>query len=226
MAKKSTKKITVEKPKFSILDRMEHEVQANQSRVSLVLGALIVIVVGILLFNYFNKNKTAGVTSNAVNTQLSQDVTTENLPGKYTVKENDTLFLIAEKYYKDGYKYDEIVKANNLQNADIIATGQVLEIPKIDLETNKQSTLAPSPSLEQSTEITEPAVTAVKDQAMNQLWGESITGTTYTVVSGDWLSTIAGRSYGDVMSYEKIAKANNILDPNLIEPGMVLTIPR
>jgi nucleoid-associated protein YgaU len=40
------------------------------------------------------------------------------------------------------------------------------------------------------------------------------------------LSKIAGRAYGDVYQFDKIAKANNITDPNNIEVGTVLKIPR
>ena len=58
------------------------------------------------------------------------------------------------------------------------------------------------------------------------VWGPKIDGATYTVVEGDWLSTISARAYGDIMSYSKIAEANNISNPDLIEPGQVLKIPR
>ena len=44
----------------------------------------------------------------------------------------------------------------------------------------------------------------------------------YTVKSGDTLSGIAAQ-YG--VSYQDIAKANNIANPNLIYPGQVFTIP-
>jgi len=53
-----------------------------------------------------------------------------------------------------------------------------------------------------------------------------ITGDTYTVIEGDWLSTIAGRAYGDIYAFDKIAQANNIRNPDILEPGMVLKIPR
>ncbi len=61
---------------------------------------------------------------------------------------------------------------------------------------------------------------------IQQSWGPPITSDKYTVVAGDWLSKIAGRAYGDIMAYDRIAKANNIQNPDLIEVGMVLTIPR
>ena len=57
-------------------------------------------------------------------------------------------------------------------------------------------------------------------------WGPKIEGNTYTVQEDDWLSKIAGRAYGDIFTFDKIAAANNLSNPDLIEPGMVLTIPR
>lgn len=50
----------------------------------------------------------------------------------------------------------------------------------------------------------------------------------HVVVSGDTLSALAGRYYGDTSAWEPIRQANQhiISDPNLIFPGQVLRIPR
>lgn len=48
---------------------------------------------------------------------------------------------------------------------------------------------------------------------------------TYTVVSGDTLWAIAERFYGDGSKYQLIADASGIPNPDLIQPGQVLTIP-
>jgi nucleoid-associated protein YgaU len=50
---------------------------------------------------------------------------------------------------------------------------------------------------------------------------------TYTVVSGDSLSKIAKREYGDAQKWQVIYQANRdkISNPDLIHPGQVLTIP-
>jgi len=50
---------------------------------------------------------------------------------------------------------------------------------------------------------------------------------TYTVVSGDSLSKIAQREYGDASKWQQIYAANKgtISNPDLIHPGQVLTIP-
>lgn len=218
MPRRSTTKLTKEKttPLSSYWDQVTKEVQSNQSKLSLVLGALIVLVVGILIFNYFNKNKAS--LGPAQQTQQQEDVSADKLPGKYTVKEGDTLFTIAEKYYQDGNKFTEIAKVNNMGNVDMVVAGQVLEIPKLEVEVST----SPSPSPEISST---PTATGTGG-GNTTIWGSRIEENTYTIQEGDWLSKIAGRAYGDVYSFQKIAQANNIVNPDLIYPGQVLTIPR
>lgn len=52
-------------------------------------------------------------------------------------------------------------------------------------------------------------------------------GSTYTVKSGDSLSAIAKREYGDAGEWRRIFEANRdqIKDPDLIHPGQELKIP-
>jgi nucleoid-associated protein YgaU len=47
----------------------------------------------------------------------------------------------------------------------------------------------------------------------------------YTVNSGDNLSKIAKRFYGNASKYPEIAKANNIANPDLIKVGQQLNLP-
>ena len=214
----------------SFLDKIQTDLTDNQSYLNLILGALILVVLGVLVYNYFNKP--ADQLGPAQQTQQTQtgDVAKENLPGKYTIKEGDTLFSIAKNYYDDGYKYPELVKANSLANENAIEIGQVLEIPKQG-EAVAQASTQPSQSPSMSPETAPSSTPANEDNgtggAENQtIWGEKITGDTYTVASDDWLTKIAGRAYGDINQFDKIAKANNITDPNVIEVGTVLKLPR
>ncbi len=48
----------------------------------------------------------------------------------------------------------------------------------------------------------------------------------YIVQHGDTLSIIAQKFYGDIYQWPKIAQANNLKNPELIEVGMKLVIPR
>ncbi|HWR15382.1 MAG TPA: LysM peptidoglycan-binding domain-containing protein [Terriglobales bacterium] len=50
-------------------------------------------------------------------------------------------------------------------------------------------------------------------------------GTMYVVKSGDSLSKISKSFYGNTNDYMKIAKANNIADPDKIRAGQELKIP-
>lgn len=249
---------TSKKSEGNFLDKIQNDLEKNQSYLNLILGALIVIVLGVLIFNYFNKPATeeGNVTPQAeTTTDQNGDIAKESLPGKYTVKEGDTLFVIAQKYYEDGNKYSEIVKANNL-TSEIIATGQELTIPKLEdalamasgsPEASASPESSASPEVSASPESTPEAVASVQPSeepvamasttpafedagtggAVNQTtWGETITSDTYTVQAGDWLSKISGRAYGDITKYDAIAKANNIPNPDSIEIGTVLKIPR
>jgi len=50
-------------------------------------------------------------------------------------------------------------------------------------------------------------------------------GLTYTVQSGDTLSKIAKRFYGDANHYHQIAQASGISNPDHIEVGQEVTLP-
>ncbi|MFE3191906.1 LysM peptidoglycan-binding domain-containing protein [Nocardia sp. NPDC059240] len=47
----------------------------------------------------------------------------------YTVEPGDTLWAIAERFYGDGNRYQEIANASGISNPDAIDVGQVLTIP-------------------------------------------------------------------------------------------------
>ncbi len=220
------------------LESVQKELKSNQSKLSLVLGALIILVIGILIFNFFNKGKSDLGPAQQTEQQAQEDVQPDKLPGKYTVKEGDTLFTIAEKYYQDGFKFEEIAKANNLSDVNAIETGQVLEIPKLaQLTAEAQPSTSPAPTPEASpspaasqapetAEVIAPQADLGTGGGNTTIWGSKIEGDTYTVQEGDWLSTISARAYGDIFSYQKLAQANNISNPDLIIPGQVLKIPR
>jgi LysM repeat protein len=64
---------------------------------------------------------------------------------------------------------------------------------------------------------------AVEEAAASE--PEPAAARTYTVESGDTLWAIAEQFYGDGNKYQTIADASGISNPDLIQPGQVLTIP-
>jgi len=126
------------------------------------------------------------------------------LPISYQIKEGDSLWTISEKFYNSGYNWIDIAKANNLANPSIIHAGNKIIIPKIEKKSEA----------------------VVKDVEKTIAVSNQITGDTYKVKKGDYLWDIAVRAYGDGYQWVKIAKANNLANPDLIFSDNILKIPR
>ncbi|TSC53597.1 MAG: LysM domain-containing protein [Microgenomates group bacterium LiPW_16] len=171
----------------------------SESYISMVLGLLVVVVIGVLLFNFFSGRGKPGVPTEGVKTEEKQP-TPVSLPTSHTVASGENLWLIAEKYFNSGYNWVDIARENKLTNPDYVEVGQVLAIPKAE------------PIL---------PVTGT-DEAVSS----PITGVSYTVVTGDNLWDITVRAYGDGFKWVQIAQANNLANPDLIHAGNVLTLPK
>ena len=76
------------------------------------------------------------VDTGAQSTKLYFELADENLafvaPAKviYRIKWGDTLWDLAESYYKNPWLYHKIAKANNIKNPDHIISGTFIEIPE------------------------------------------------------------------------------------------------
>jgi nucleoid-associated protein YgaU len=76
------------------------------------------------------EKKFATVTVTPTQTAMSNmNKPAQNQPKTYTVKAGDDLWDVAVAVYKDGYRWSEIAKANNLTNPNVIHSGNVLNIP-------------------------------------------------------------------------------------------------
>jgi LysM repeat protein len=117
---------------------------------------------------------------------------------RHTVQQGETLSQIAARY---GTTVNTIVKANGLQNPDVIWPGQSLIIPASG---GSQVVIAP------------PAVGRAGVYVPTRVWVEHL------VQWGENLSIIATR-YG--VSVKSIVDANGISNPGLIAPGWWLKIP-
>lgn len=164
----------------------------------MILGALVIVIVGILLVNYF-KDKSGETTPVALTT-----TTTQAQVGKtHNVAKGESLWSIAEEAYGSGYNWTDIYNANKLKS-QAIEVGQKLEIP----------------------DVTVKKPTAAKKTFDLSVSPQPITNSSYTVVHGDTLWSIAVRTYGDGYKWVNIAKANKLVKANVIHAGNVLTLPR
>lgn len=121
----------------------------------------------------------------------------------YSVVEGDDLWKISEKVYGSGYNGYDIAKYNNIAEPYNLTTGQVLKIP-----------------------VVTPKAPTVGETSSTSTSQVTYTGTKYTVQIGDDLGIIAQKVYGDSQMWQKIAIANKLVNPNIIEVGTVLNIPR
>lgn len=167
----------------------------------LITGILVIffLSISIMRLSFVKKitspSRTIKIEQKTAKTEIKQEVKT------YIVKKGDHLWKIAEVSYGSGYNAYDIAKANNITNPSLIYSGQKLVIPSVE---PKQITKG---------EITQ----AQTSQVVKKI-------DKYTVQSGDHLWKIAVEVYGDGMNWVRIAKANNIENPNLIFKGQVLKI--
>ena len=178
----------------------------TESYSSLIIGLIVVVLVAIVAISFARSQRSKQTSSTQTktpvqNTQL-KNLSKPVLPETYTVKSGDNLWVIAEKIYKSGYNWVDIAKANKLSDPGLIHAGNKLIVPNA-----------------------EPKVITLV-QAKQEVVSNQISGNSYIVVKGDYLWEIALRAYGDGFAWVKIAKANNLANPNLIFSGNVLKIPR
>ena len=187
-------------------------IHLNESTISTLLGGLVLVIVGVLIFNYVRQTReNQQITQEAASEEIQQigEIQVEKdqegklvptqLPSVYEVKKDDSLWKIAEAHYASGYNWVDIAQENNLAQPDLLAEGQKLTIPKVEVRTPTQAQ-----ALEESL---------------------SILGNSYEVQKGDNLWEIAIRAYGDGYKWPEIAEANSISNPDQIEIGQKLTLP-
>lgn len=189
---------------------IQQRLESSDSYISLVLGLAVLFVVGILVFNYTRKGSVTPATNTQTETQ-NQNAGTPN-SDKYTVKEGDTLWSIAEARYKSGYNWVTIQGANNLEQPGMIEVGQVLVLPSAaPILVDNGGTMV-GQTLSSATDTpSQPTVAPASG--------------TYTVQHGDTLWSIAEARYKDGYKWTNIAQANNLGNPSLIHAGNVLTLP-
>jgi len=166
----------------------------------MILGAIVIVVVGVLVINYFRGLETGTTLPTGETTEGSTRI--RDGQTFHVVEAGDTLWTVAEKYYDSGYNWVDIASVNELTNPGQIDVDQELLIPDVE---SKQPTVS---------------VSAFSGEL------EPISGATYTVVQGDSLWNIAVRAYGDGYRWVDLVQENELANPNLIHAGNMLVLPR
>lgn len=117
-------KITVKSLKQSLFEQL----RLSESYVSLILGAVVVLVLSLVFFIFVKGNNSSKDTFPAADS-LTPFVT-KAVEQTYTLHQDETLWDVAVKFYGDGFKWVDIAKANKLEDtADYVPPGTKLIIP-------------------------------------------------------------------------------------------------
>ncbi len=198
-------------------------IRSNESFISTLLGVAIVFVVGSLLFNYFKSKPTTQLPKNDV--KIS-DIKTENLDqinGKpslisanvHEVQAGETLWSIAEKYFKSGYNWVDIASANKIKNGNLIEKSQKLTIPEVTPK--KQTVLVKKETKSEIQVEIKSAESTIQP------------GSEYEIKPNDSLWKISVSTYGDGYQWVKIYRENKARigrNPNLLISGTKLSLPK
>lgn len=181
----------------------------NESAISMLLGALVVLAVGFMIVNYIRGKAEVTKTGSTLEPAVTQEAAKTSLPVTHKVVKGENLWKISEKYYGSGYNWIDIAKANNLINPSLILVDQELTVPNAEV---RQPLASGTGTLTQGGKGT----------------SQPIQGDSYTVVRGDHLWGIAVRAYGDGYQWMKIWRENTsqVKNPNLIYPNQTFKIPR
>lgn len=192
----------------------------DDSLISLGLGALVVVISGILLHNFFSNT--------------SQDLLRDISTSMQTSREEEQLA-------NPSFAPAEIVPTNTpIPLAQIQTEGQgELVVPAVPasiapsvLPTQGAVAVAsPIFSMQSVTQVAEkrPEPKQSETETITNEVTSTFEGTvsdSYTVQAGDSLWKIAERFYGDGFKWRDIAKANNIANPGQLEKGLALNVPR
>ncbi|MBF8250171.1 MAG: hypothetical protein HW400_772 [Candidatus Levybacteria bacterium] len=195
------------KPIWDIFSRIKF----TESYTNLILGAIVVLITGILFISFAKGNRITQTSS--TKDVVKTEEQNSNTSSTYTVSAGDNLWSISENVYKDGYGWVAIAKVNKIENPGLIYEGTKLMIPTIIPSSDKDKTVVQKNEQNLQSED-------------SVIQNNSITGNSYTVVSGDTLWDIAVRAYGDGFKWPEIAKANDLVNPSIIHAGNFFKIPR
>jgi nucleoid-associated protein YgaU len=228
MAKTKAKSKTQAKQKPDLKDTLK-SFRLKQDTINTFVGLVAVIVFGFIGLNYFTNRQQENATPPVGNEETKSEVKT------HTVAEGDDLWKIAEKYYGDGFKWEEIARANNITDPNLIEKGQTLSLPDITdsaVLADASVSAIVTPTISQSVTVTpEPTNTPTATATPSpQITKVAVSDTVpddriHTVSKGEGLWQIAEKYFGSGYNWVDIAKENSIKSPYVITTDQKVVIP-
>lgn len=170
----------------------------QESYISLVLGFLVVVVSGILLYNFITKRNASEPAVPAPSPTITEEVIS-------TV--SGTLTITAPQSTPTAVPSSPTTQptASPAPTASVTPTATPSPV----------MTIAPSVTATTTPKVVVSPVPAAATQ----------TGSTHTVQKGESLWKLAEKYYGSGFEWKKIAEANGLKNPRIIEVGQQLSIP-
>lgn len=127
-SKKSTVKVS--KKSENLSQGFRKQLKLEDSYISLLLGASVVIIVAILALVLLSQSGTK--TSVVAPSPVVEKVSPVPTPTVYVLQDGKSIWDVAVKFYGDGYKWTIISDANHLaDNPDSVVPGMTLIIPNV-----------------------------------------------------------------------------------------------
>jgi nucleoid-associated protein YgaU len=175
----------------------------DDSLISMGLGALVVVVSGILLFNYFNnqapKFNKVTITQSSATASLSANTKAGTDSAMASVQPTTTAVAVAAK---------------------------VTSAPKVTAKPTNAPTMIAQASIKPTTApvATQAPTLNTAQNSSSQSTGELVAK--HTVVAGESLWSISEKYYGTGYEWKKLVEANKIASPSVIEKGTIVEVPR
>jgi nucleoid-associated protein YgaU len=103
-------------------------INLQESYPSLILGAIIVVILGLLVANFLSRG-TQQIDQGEQTTLTQEEAAAPQAGSQYIIRENDSLAKISEQVYGSQEMWPAIASVNNIADPDRILAGNTLELP-------------------------------------------------------------------------------------------------